>query len=392
MKKIERAGAAFACSVLLLLAGSAAISTTAAAQPANLKDAKLTTRAVAAGALEKELLAERAGEPHWVAYAVPAAEKGNVCCFSDLRFHGQSSFCCGGCNLETEGSFVQSKGEAGTLQLEGRSQLLVFHRMANGRVTNVRVFSADCALDAAGRPVVWLTGVSPDESVASLGSLVDAGTPRDSKASKVKRGRRSQDDEDDDDAYDEDGLSDRALTAISMHAGAAADKALERFLARDRPLGLRKKAAFWLGNSRGRAGFETLKRIAPDDPSEAFRHHATFAFSQSSVPEATDTLLTMARRDPAGDVRGQALFWLAQKASDKAVGAIENALRDDPDAEVKEQAVFALSQLPKDQGIPQLIKLAKTHRTPEVREKAIFWLGQSRDPRALDYIEQLLTR
>ena len=72
--------------------------------------------------------------------------------------------------------------------------------------------------------------------------------------------------------------------------------------------------------------------------------------------------------------------------------AIDGAIRNDPDTEVKKRAVFALTQMPDAEGVPQLIRVAKTNRNPEVREQAVFWLGQSEDPRALDFIEQILTR
>jgi hypothetical protein len=39
-----------------------------------------------------------------------------------------------------------------------------------------------------------------------------------------------------------------------------------------------------------------------------------------------------------------------------------------------------------------LIQVAKTNRNPVVRKQAIFWLGQSHDPRALDYLEQILSK
>jgi HEAT repeat protein len=46
--------------------------------------------------------------------------------------------------------------------------------------------------------------------------------------------------------------------------------------------------------------------------------------------------------------------------------------------------------MPKDEGVPLLIKYAKTHKDPRVRKQAIFWLGESRDPRALDFLEQVV--
>jgi hypothetical protein len=40
--------------------------------------------------------------------------------------------------------------------------------------------------------------------------------------------------------------------------------------------------------------------------------------------------------------------------------------------------------------VPLLINVAKTNKNPAVRKQAIFWLGQSKDPRALDYLEEIL--
>lgn len=44
------------------------------------------------------------------------------------------------------------------------------------------------------------------------------------------------------------------------------------------------------------------------------------------------------------------------------------------------------------EGVPLLINLVKTNKNPAVRKQALFWLGESRDPRALDFLEQILTK
>jgi hypothetical protein len=353
-----------------------------AAQPSLLVNAKVTVRAAEPGGLEKELRAPAAGPTRWVAYTVQGNQDGHVCCYQSIRGDGTDDYCCGGCHLESGKAFSISRRRRDAVQLEGRSDLNVFYRIEDGRVTNVRVFSGDCGIDAGGREVVSLTNVTAKESVAFLASLVAAAP----NPGRRKRHKAMEE------GFDEDGLAEHALTALALHSDTSADRVLEDFLAPARPIGLRKKAAFWIGNSRGRSGFEILKRVVPNDADADFRHHGTFAISQSGVPEATELLLGMARRDPEAEVRGQALFWLAQKAGDKVAAAIEGAIEDDPDTEVKVKAVFALTQLPANQGVPHLIKLARTHRTPEVREKAIFWLGQSNDPRALDFIEEVLSR
>ncbi|MBK6780806.1 MAG: HEAT repeat domain-containing protein [Gemmatimonadetes bacterium] len=53
--------------------------------------------------------------------------------------------------------------------------------------------------------------------------------------------------------------------------------------------------------------------------------------------------------------------------------------------------IFALSQLDGPAAVDQLMEIARRDKDPEMRKKAIFWLGQSDDPRASQFIEQLLT-
>jgi len=39
-----------------------------------------------------------------------------------------------------------------------------------------------------------------------------------------------------------------------------------------------------------------------------------------------------------------------------------------------------------------LIQVARTNKNPEVRKQAMFWLGQSKDPRAVKFFEDILTK
>ena len=103
-------------------------------------------------------------------------------------------------------------------------------------------------------------------------------------------------------------------------------------------------------------------------------------------------MIGFARAHAIPHLRGQALFWLAQRAGQQAVATIANAIDADPETEVKKRAVFALSQLPKDEGVPRLIDVARNNRNPEVRKRAFFWLGQSKDPRAVQFFEEILLR
>ena len=56
--------------------------------------------------------------------------------------------------------------------------MIVLFRVAAGKVEKIRVFSAECELDAGGRPVTWLEGVRPSDSVALLESFAALPTER----------------------------------------------------------------------------------------------------------------------------------------------------------------------------------------------------------------------
>jgi HEAT repeat protein len=315
------------------------------------------------------------GDSYWIAYTVPVVNGDRVmCCFDSDNstwsrggvFVGRGDRCCGGCRLEPGTRDPVATGASQRLgpaavPLES-SRFSIFYRIVGGTLERVRVFSEQCAVDAGGRVVHWLDDVKPAESVALLMSMTAADK-------RVLEG---------------------AITAIALHDDPSADAALDALVARDRPDSVRKKAAFWMGQARGRRGFETLRRLVADDPSVAFRKSAVFALSQTDEPEAIPAVITIARKDVSPEVRGEALFWLGQKAGRKAAEAITDAIENDPETAVKKKAVFALSQLPKDEGVPLLIQVAKTNRNPAVRKQAIFWLGQSRDARALAFFEEVL--
>jgi hypothetical protein len=140
----------------------------------------------------------------------------------------------------------------------------------------------------------------------------------------------------------------------------------------------------WLTGVSAEASLEYLKGLSNDG--------AIFAISQHAGMRATDILIDEARNNKSTHRREQALFWLAQRAGTKSAAAIVDAITNDPDTGVKKKAVFALSQLPDGEGVTKLIEVANTQRNPEVRKQAFFWLGQSHDQRAIQYIEDVLTK
>ncbi len=359
--------AAVVLSACLLAAPSAAQP-----QP-QWERARVETRAVTGG-LEKAFraIAAEHAEAAWIGYALAAAPgAGQSCCGSRGEW--------GCCRLEKETGLSIRQDEdskerltTGRVKLEGPEFFWVLLRVENRHVGRIAACSEGCELDAGGLRVVWLTGVTPEESVALLSVYATSGATEE------------------DDHRSGKGLRNHAVMAIALHGDAAADRALENFVAASRPETLRREAAFWMGVARGARGFETLRRMVKEDPSEDVREHVIFALSQSKRPGAIATMIDAARNDRSSRVRGQALFWLAQRAGARAAGVITDAIENDPETEVKKKAVFALSQLPKDEGVPRLIQVARSNRNPAVRKQAVFWLGQSNDPRALAFFEEVL--
>lgn len=355
-----------ALTIVLLL--SSALVAGAQGEPPQLQHANLVSRnANDLGAEIHRIAGEK--QPAWIAYSAPSiAPNHQMCCFNSSN--GVATSC--GCALERHenGNFIGQTNNTGGQHLEPRPYFYVFLRTEAGAVQKVRTFSGDCPIDADGMTVYWLGSPRPSDSIAFLASL---------SADNAEPSRS-------------DHVIDGAMVAIAYTNDPAADQALDRFLAAGQPRSMRKKAAFWMAQMRGKPGLTKLITLMRNDPDDQFRSELTFDISQSKQPEAQDELLRAAHQDQSAHVRGQALFWLAQKAGSKVAGAITDAIEHDPDTEVKKRAVFALTQMPSDEGVPLLIQVAKTNNNPVVRKQAVFWLGQSHDPRALDFIESVLTR
>lgn len=336
----------------LLLFASASVLFAQNAPP--LSNAHLESR-VFSGDLDSQL---RSASPTWFGYQIKTPRHDESCCWFDSSR---------GCWLEGESGHRMVKvSSSEPVHLEGSDLTAVLFRVENYHIEKIQIFSMSCPLDAGGLPFVWLTGVPAQASLTELRQLAISNSS--------------------------EHLTDGAVFAIAQHDGEEADNVLNQFTAVNQPEKLRERVAFWLGSSRGANGVKTLQQMIKNDPSTSVRDKVVFALSISKQPQGLETLMSVAQTDSSPNVRSQAIFWLAQKAGKQAEQTITNAIQNDPDTEVKKKAVFALSQLPKDDGVPRLIEVARTQKNPEVRKQAFFWLGQSGDPRALAFIEQVLTK
>ena len=91
-------------------------------------------------------------------------------------------------------------------------------------------------------------------------------------------------------------------------------------------------------------------------------------------------------------MRKQALFWAGQNggATTESFAALYDKMTD---PEIKEQLIFVFSQRGRDRRRSTSSWTSRrTTRTQEMRSKAVFWLGQSRDPRAVKFLEELISK
>ncbi len=251
--------------ILGLLVAAAAM----VAQQPKLVDAKLETRALR-GSLAQEV-AGATEKAFWLAWTAPAIPGDRQSCWP------------------SENRILENKA-----QLEGPREVHILLRIENHWVQRVRTFTPDCEIDAAGFPVVWLTGVSPAESVRYLRSI----------------------------AFD----ATNAVDAIGLQRGPEADAALEEMSVSTQPDKIRRKAAFWLGASRGSRGVALLTKMIREEREDGFREHLAFALSQSR--EGIGVLIDLVRNAKPVDrkVRDKAVFWLAKSRDPEARRFIDGIL------------------------------------------------------------------
>jgi HEAT repeat protein len=330
----------------------------------------------AAGGLQSAInsIVQKQETPAWIGYRIPTLPKERtMCCFDSTNQLGNNgSKCCMGCKLESNGGGSFEGSVSDCAPPEPLRYAFLFLRVEGKQVQKVRTYSADCALDFANLPLYWLENVSPSQSVALLTNFALTANHEGMEYKK--------------------GLPAHAVRAIALHDDPSADQALEKLIQPGQPEATREHVAFWLGVERGKKGVEILRKYVKDDPNDHFREKAIFGFSQSKEPEALQELISIARNDPAAHVRGRAIFWLGQIGGRKEAEQITASIENDPETEVKKRAVFALAQMHNGEGVPLLIGVAKTNKNPVVRKEAIRWLGTTNDPRALDYLEQILTK
>jgi len=187
-------------------------------------------------------------------------------------------------------------------------------------------------------------------------------------------------------------MQDQAVFALSQKSDDRAQAVLRDFAARDGVSDhMREQAIFWLGQRRSDENAKFLRDLFGKTTNSSVRDKIIFSISQTHNSGNDEWLLDQAlNQKNSMKVRKDALFWAGQNGSMDM--AKVSALYDKTDeTEFKKQVIFVLSQRGKSpEAIDKLIDISKHEKDRDLRKDALFWLGQSRDPRAVKALMEII--
>ncbi len=186
-------------------------------------------------------------------------------------------------------------------------------------------------------------------------------------------------------------VADKAIFAISQHRSERASQMLRDYaLNPNADTRVREKAIFWLGQRRGSESAQFLKDLYARERDAKLKDKIIFALSQQRGNETW--LMDVAMNENEGiEMRKKALFWVGQNSSTSItqLTGLYDRMRN---REMKEQLIFVYSQRRDREAVGKMMDIARRETDRDLRKKAVFWLGQSKDPRAAEFLMQLINQ
>jgi hypothetical protein len=116
---------------------------------------------------------------------------------------------------------------------------------------------------------------------------------------------------------------------------------------------------------------------------------AVSALAAHGDPAAGATLERFLTPEQPEWLRARIVSRLAPRGP-RGIDVLKRLISSDSSENIRRRAVSALTSVPEGAGIPVLIELVKTARDAAIRKQAMNSLQQSRDPRALEFFEEVL--
>jgi hypothetical protein len=350
----------------LVAAGGVGAAVLVRAQQPTVQNAVQATRAVTT--LSRDVAgAGGGGEASWLGWQVPMVAGDRELCsnwVNDERVV-RGTMLEGG-DGRREPVFA---APAGPLALEAGTNLVILVRVVEGKIERLRALGGDCPIDAGGKHLTWLSGVTPAASLEYLRSLTN------STLMEPTVYRR---------------LSDTVVSAIALHQNAAAGPLLVELASQVDDTHVRELALQWLARARGAFGFDYLTRTLAATRDVALRRQLVSAIGRTHEPGTAAALLSLAKTDTDEKARAEALGAYATIAPDST--EVTSIISKDRNTEVRSRGVSGLLRRANRDGIPSLIALARSTDDLALRKEIVRGLGRSDDARAVKYLEELVTR
>jgi HEAT repeat protein len=323
-------------------------------------------------------------EPSWIAWKAPMVEGDRDMCswYSDRLGTTRGMFIDDGMVYVSNSGVInperpdrpQITPPKGPIPLEAGTNVVILARLIGGRVERLRTAGDDCPMDAGGRNVYWLEAITPAESIRFLAALAQAG-PTDRSLMDADRQ-----------------VAVTAVRAIGYHKDVSADAALDRIAGEHRESSVRRQAANTLTSLRGAHGVATVTKLLTSSKLIEERRSLTSALGQSREASAVPALRNLIGDEDA-TVRGEAVYYYIQRGGIAVVPEALKAVATDKSDNVRKRAISSIGRLPADAGVPQLLQIARAASTDAVsRKEAVNSLSQSKDPRAIAFMEEILKR
>jgi HEAT repeat protein len=188
----------------------------------------------------------------------------------------------------------------------------------------------------------------------------------------------------------DEAVKDKAIFSLSQHRSPRSGQILRDFALRDgESEHLREQAIFWLGQRRSEENADFLKGLFSKLRDESLKKKIIFSLAQQRGNQRWLMDLAVEKGQDI-EMRKEALFWAGQNGAsiEELVGLYDRM----SEHEMRDKLIFVYSQRRERAAVDKLMDIAKNEKNRDLRKQAIFWLGQSRDPRAPEFLLQLIDK
>ena len=219
----------------------------------------------------------------------------------------------------------------------------------------------------------------------------------------------------------ENDIVEASLYALSKHSGDRAIAVLSDIAVSGKTTNQRKLAISSIASRPGEPAVDALFRIYDADQNVDIRRAVISGFANRKSERAGTRLFEIARSSDNVDLRKAAMSAIARRGGDKAIDFLLSLYDTEKNEELKDQIVSSLafgagttfiassnvyidpeaqnvvtttpatSRANDQRVIQKFIDIARDKQTPmERRKRAIGWLSRSKDPKVLEFLQELL--